>query len=235
MENIAAGQVANRQGCDHNSRGVHSLQLLPARRALKPALLLALLIPAAAQAEDEITGEIEAEDFDVERVAPWSVGVAFERSGDTLLGGDPVEDQLIGPSLVFRGRHLGLNLRLMASPADGIENVRGLFALGARGYHEALGLEWSYGIGTAFSARLEDHFWIFLVSPVELGAAIYRGGSARIDLFLGARYFVAGDLINTFLIDPNGFNNEAAQAVLDQKRERGWEVFVTLVFAHILD
>jgi hypothetical protein len=43
-------------------------------------------------------------------------------------------------------------------------------------------------------------------------------------------------LINTFLIDPNGFDNEDAQRELDVARDkRPWRGFLRIVFARRID
>jgi hypothetical protein len=237
VERISASRVADRQGEDRpfGHPRLHSSWVAPKKAALKALCVALALTCGAGPARAQTAEEIEADDFELPEVSPWSIGIAFERTGATLFGGDVFEDQLIGLSLIRRGRHLGLETRLMLSPSTRVENMRGLLAGGARAYLELFGTELSYGVGATIAARLRDHFWLVHLAPVEVGVALYREGSARIDLFVGARYLVAGDLINTFLLDPNGFNNEIAEEDLATKKERGWEAFITIVFAHVLD
>ena len=49
------------------------------------------------------------------------------------------------------------------------------------------------------------------------------------------RRIVAGELINSFLVDPNGFNNEGAQDELAATRRSPWEGFLLLNFGRRVD
>ena len=89
----------------------------------------------------------------------------------------------------------------------------------------------SYGVGVSIEARLRDSFWVAYATPLELGIPLYRGDSAEHHLFFGARHSMAGSLINSYLLDPNGYNNEQSLEELAVLREEHpWQVYVALVF-----
>ena len=64
--------------------------------------------------------------------------------------------------------------------------------------------------------RFEDHFWLLHLTPLEISAVLFRKRTLDIELFVRARGAVTGKLIDSFLLDPNGFQNESAQATLDR-------------------
>jgi hypothetical protein len=166
------------------------------------------------------------------------VGVAFERGDDNLVGKDFFGDQLIGITATYRSSMAGLGGRLMISPKFERANffeLRALGGLDARAYIDVLGLEWSLGLGILVEARLRDHFWLSYLTPLEIGATVFEHGSLQVQAFAGVRYLYSGSLINTFLLDPNGFNNENAVDALADERDRPWEIFLRIAFTRRID
>ena len=94
----------------------------------------------------------------------------------------------------------------------------------------------SYGVGVLGELRFEEHFWLIQGTPIELSAVLYRRRTFEIELSAGMRVVLAGKLINSFLLDPNGFRNEDAQADLDRARhEDRARGFIRLIFSRRLD
>jgi hypothetical protein len=115
-------------------------------------------------------------------------------------------------------------------------DTRWVFAGGLRGYAALFGTELSYGVSAHAELRLEDHFWLGYATPLELGAVVFDKRSFRVEVFLGARRVFAGHLLNHFLIDPNGIDNENALDELNrQKRAEAWKGFFRLVFSRKID
>ena len=169
--------------------------------------------------------------WEVESEAHWVLGLALERGGTNVVGDDVLRDQLIGLSFAFRWRFLEPHVRLMASPTVGrYQNTRMLAGGGLRLHVSLLDFDFSYGGGAHFEARLDDHYWLVGVTPFEVGLTVWDRGSWRIQVHTGARLIVAGELINSFMIDPNGFNNENARDELDDTRDQPWEGFVLVTF-----
>lgn len=163
----------------------------------------------------------------------WSVGIALERFGSGFSG----NDNLVGIATMFRIRSFGPHALVMSKPSpEGYEESRFLAGAGLRGYFTALGVSMSYGVGVHAEVRLEDHFWLAYATPLELGAVLWSRNSWDVELFVGARRAFAGELIDQFLIDPNGFDNENAQDELDRVRhDDPWRAFVRVVFARRID
>jgi hypothetical protein len=163
----------------------------------------------------------------------WVVSVAAEQ-----FGRDPDSlDALYGVSVMYRLDSWGPHLLAMSKPnSGGFEDSRFLAGAGLRGYLPVLGTEMSYGVSVHAEARLEDHFWLAYATPLELGVVLYSKNSWDLELFFGARRAFAGELINHFLIDPNGFDNENAADELERVTElEPWRGFVRLVFGRRLD
>jgi hypothetical protein len=100
---------------------------------------------------------------------------------------------------------------------------------GLRAHFAALGVDLSIGVGAHAELRLRDHWWLAYASPLELGASILERGSLRVRLMLGVRRVFAGDLINIFLVDPNGFeSNDARAALRTLESEHPWQSFLLL-------
>jgi hypothetical protein len=202
------------------------------RFALASALLL-MASPSFAQESDEHVGPVLPPHLAEDQETFWSVGMALERFGTGYTG----SDNLIGVAAMFRYRSFGPHALLMAKPSpDGYEDSRFLFGLGLRGYFPLLGTSFSYGVGVHGEVRLEDHFWLAYATPFELGAVVFRKNSWDIEVFLGARRAIGGALIDHYLIDPNGFDNEDARDELNEARhDDPWRLFLRVVFARRID
>lgn len=154
------------------------------------------------------------------RLAPepwhfWRVGLGLERFGTGFEG----SDYLAALAVSFRYRAFTPNLLLLAKPrlgTDGYEESRFVLGVGLRSYVKLWNMDFSYGCGVQGELRFEDHFWLIHATPLELSAVVYRKRTLDIEVFLGARTAATGHLIDSFLLDPNGFQNESAQAALDR-------------------
>lgn len=161
----------------------------------------------------------------------FEVGVGVEQFGSDIGG----SDTLLGVTAQLRTRDVGGHLLFEAKPeAAGIEDTRFLLGLGGRVHFSVLGARLSYGAGVHGEIRLEDHYWLFTGTPAELGAVVLSHGSWEIELFAGVRHPMAGSLIQHFLIDPNGFDNEDARDRL-YDRKHTWVGFARLVFSRRID
>ncbi len=160
------------------------------------------------------------------------VGVAFERGDDTIYGEDLLGDQLIGATVVYRTGDVGFGGRLLMSPKferSSILELRGQIGLDLR-YYFTYGLDWSVGLGASAEARLGDHLWLAYANLLELGVTVYESRTFAARLFAGVRYAFGGNLVNWFLVDPNGFDNEIARDELDDELDDPFEGFVRIVF-----
>jgi hypothetical protein len=130
-------------------------------------------------------------------------------------------------------------VQLMARPGIGTEdyeNTRLLAGAGLRAYLPIWDQRLSYAIGLLGELRFEEHFWLAYATPIELGAVVYRKHSLEIEVFAGARRAFAGALINSFLLDPNGFENEDAAERLGRARnEDAWHGFARIVISRRID
>jgi hypothetical protein len=189
--------------------------------------------PVSDNPVDAIIGRVLPPPLAPESTHYFAVGVGVERFGSEL----PGSDTLVGLTAMLRLRAFGPHALVMLKPdVDGYEQTRLLAGLGLRGYVPLLGTEFSYGVGVHAEVRLEDHFWLAYATPLELGAIVYRKGTLDIELFVGARRAMGGALIDNFLIDPNGFDNENAEDELRKVRyDDPWRGFVRVVFAHRID
>ena len=204
--------------------------------AVAAAMGVGLVGPAALADETAGTRAYLPPGIAVSSSSYWIVGVAFDRAADNVVREQLIDDQLFGPSVVHRWGALGLGSKLMLSPNfDAIENVRGLAALMARYRVQIAGRPWMLGVAGGIEARLHDHFWLAYLSPVEIGAPLYTDGTARVYLFVGLRRNIAGQLINSYLIDPNGFDNGNAERVLADEKSAPWEASISLVFGRRID
>lgn len=206
------------------------------------AALAAAPAPPEDAAEDVLTSSAEApllpRRLSARPTTYGVVGVGVERFGSNFTGSDQFDNQLVGLTGMWRISAFGPHALLMTKPAvEHFRDSRFLVGLGLRGFYRVRGFtELSYGVGSHFEARLEDHYWLAYVTPLELGATIWDKGSWNIELFVGARRAVGGSLINHYLIDPNGFNDAEAREELDRARhERPWKGFVRVVFARRID
>jgi hypothetical protein len=163
----------------------------------------------------------------------WSVGLGVERFGAKV----DDDNNLIGIATMLRIRSFGPHALLMVEPSEeGYQDSRFLGGVGLRGYFPLLGTSFSYGVGVHAEIRLKDHFWLAYATPLELGAVLWSKDSWDIELFVGVRRAFAGELIDHFLIDPNGFDNENARDELETIRhDDPWRGFLRLVFARRID
>jgi hypothetical protein len=210
------------------------------------AVLAAALLAASGPAQSEPSHDIQdgangapllPRDFDVWPSTHWVVGLALETARHRIDQDELVRDLLAGLSVTFRYRAWGPHARLLLEPGgERYNEIRYFGAAGLRGYMPLAGTELSYGVGVHFDARLAHHYWLAGATPLELGATLYRAGTWRIELFAGARYAFAGALVDSFLIDPNGFDNADAHEDLQNARdEQPWEVYLTLTFGRRID
>lgn len=145
----------------------------------------------------------------------WRVGLGLERFGTGFEG----SDYLAALAVAYRYRSFVPNLLFLAKPrlsTEGYEESRFVLGLGLRSYVKLWGVDVSYGSGVQGELRFEDHFWLLHLTPIELSAVLLRKRTLDVELFVGARGAVTGELIDSFLLDPNGFQNESAQATLDR-------------------
>jgi hypothetical protein len=189
--------------------------------------------PSGAEQDDAMRGRVLPEKLAPRSNSYFSVGVALERFGREVAG----NDNLFGLAAMWRIYSFAPHALLMSKPSDaGLEDSRFLAGLGLRGYFPLLGTSFSYGVGVHAEMRLEDHYWLAYATPLELGAVIWAKDSWDIEIFVGARRAMAGDLINHFFIDPNGFDNENAREELNRLRtDTPWQGFLRLVFARRID
>jgi hypothetical protein len=166
----------------------------------------------------------------------WEVALGFERAGDGMASGLDPDDELLSLGVGLKGDWLGTHLTVSVSPnllGEFVE-VRGMGTLGLRAFTELGGVELSYGVNAQIEARLQDHFWLAYVSPAEVGVTLYEKGTARVRLLGGVRLNLAGELINSYLIDPNGFLSESAARDLETVKSRSAEGQVSLVYVRTL-
>jgi hypothetical protein len=206
-------------------------------RAVSAAAFLlasALSFTAAAQAPRPRPADDRTVVLARERSNFFLVGVGVEHFGNTIKSFGRGQDILLGPTLAWRiASVFEPHLEVMITPFSGpIENLRLLGTLGARTYWRVPKLtEISVGWAIHAEARLQDHYWLASLTPIELGATLYRKGSLRIQLFTGFRAGFGGALIDSFLLDPNGFQDQdARQALEDARLHSPWKLFVRFVF-----
>ena len=185
------------------------------------ALSLVWVDPAAAadnapkRDEAVMQGPVLPAHLVAERPGFWRVGLGLERFGTGFEG----SDYLAALSVAYRYRAFVPNLLFLAKPrlsTEGYEESRFVLGLGLRSYVKLWGVDVSYGTGVQGELRFEDHFWLLHLTPLELSAVLFRRRTLDIEFFVGARGAVTGKLIDSFLLDPNGFQNESAQAALDR-------------------
>lgn len=202
-----------------------------------PIAALLVLFAADAAAFEPVGETIDRAQWGRPPSSHWLVGVVFERGDDNIVGRDLLGDQLLGLGVGRRSSDVELGGRLLISPKlerQTLLDLRAQLGLDLRLYRR-FGLEWSVGAGVAAEVRLGDHFWLLYANLLEVGATVYETQTLEVRLLAGMRYLVQGDLLNTFLIDPNGFDNENAQDVLDGEHARPLEGFLRLVFQRRID
>ncbi len=165
----------------------------------------------------------------------WVVSGGVERFGGGVTGGD----FLLALATTLRVSAFAPNALFLAKPylgTTGYEDSRFALGLGLRAYLPVLGTEVSYGFGVLGELRFQDHFWLAYATPLELSCVLYRKNTFEIEVFTGIRRAFTGHLLNVFLLDPNGYENEQAQSDLDHATsEHAWHGFVRLVISRRLD
>lgn len=162
----------------------------------------------------------------------WWPTVVFERSSTNITGVRSIDETRFGLGLAYRTGSISPHIRAVISPSlRTYQNLAGAAGAGLRVHFELGGVPLSYGIGMSIEARLRDSLWLAYATPVEVGMPLYRGDSAEHYLFVGARHSLAGALINSYLLDPNGYDNEDSLDQLSELRDaHAWQLYVSLVF-----
>ena len=162
----------------------------------------------------------------------WWPTVVLERASTHLTGARSLDETRFGLSLAYRTGTLSPHVRALVSPSiDRYQDLALMAGVGLRVHFELAGVPLSYGTGLSLEARFRDSLWLAYAAPLELGTALYRGDSAEHYVFVGARHSLAGALINSYLLDPNGYESEAARAELHRMRDgSAWQIYVALVF-----
>lgn len=212
----------------------------PARRHLRSLALGAVLglSPTASSAggasgrDEAAGGAYLSRGWDVASPRFWWPAVVFERASTNLTGVRSVDETRFGLMLAYRTGSLSPHLRALISPSLGAyQNIAGAAAAGVRVHFELGGVALSYGVGLSIEARLRDSLWLAYATPIELGTPLYRGDSAEHHLFVGARHSMAGALINSYLLDPNGYDNEdSLDRLRDLRDAHAWQLYISLVF-----
>jgi hypothetical protein len=161
------------------------------------------------------------------------VGVGVEHTQKDVAKFGQGQDVLVGPTIAARIAMFEPHLELLLTPLAGTyEKWRALANLGGRTQLHAPVLgEFSLGFAFHAEARLEDHFALLSFTPIEFGTVAFRKGSFQVRLFIGLRAAFTGTLIDSYLIDPNGFRDEEAQAALqDATLHTPWRGFVRFAF-----
>lgn len=203
------------------------------RAAAIVAALVCTLVGRAASAEETrgpSLAELAAKD------PPWTVGIVAERGLHAIIDKALVDDQLFGLGVTrYVARRYGIHARALVSPNyNDIVNTRGFFGAGLRLRTDVFGVTTFLGAGAHVEARLRNHYWLTYVTPFEVGVTLWTHGSFRVELYAGARAVIAGDLVNHFLLDPNGVNNVLANEALDAEKRRPWEGYLSLVVGRAL-
>jgi hypothetical protein len=162
----------------------------------------------------------------------WWPTVVFERGSTHITGVRSVDETRFGLSLAYRSRTLSPHLRALVSPSLGAyHNLAGMLGGGLRAHFDLAGVSLSYGVGLSIETRLRDSLWLSYATPIEIGASLYRGSSAEHFVFVGARRTLAGALINSYLLDPNGYDNEGyVERLAELRDENAWQLFVSIAF-----
>ncbi|MBX3262037.1 MAG: hypothetical protein KIS78_28815 [Labilithrix sp.] len=213
---------------------------MPHRRRILAgkALAVAAAVAALGAAPSARAAEDEAPTFEdaVARRPDWTAGIVLERSIRSVVGESLVDDQLFGLSATrFVAGRYGIHARLLVSPnVERFVDTRGVAALGFRLRTRVLGVDTFLGSGAHVEARLRTHYWLGYVAPLELGVTAWKKGSFRVEVFVGMRGILAGDLVNSYLIDPNGVDNAQAADALAARRARPWESYLSIVLGRAM-
>lgn len=197
---------------------------------------VSLVTPAKADEVVDRHPAILAEHFETHSPNYWLVGVSGE-AGLLKLTDTRIDDLRVGVTIDYRRGAWGPYLRVSAGPGgrDAPQNLSAAAESGLRAHFPLGGHEFSYGVGTQLEVRLRSGLWLATATPLELGTDLWSRGSGRIQLHVGLRRVFAGQLINSYLLDPNGFDNEnRADELAEIKEDRPWQAFVRLTFARQL-
>ncbi len=200
--------------------------------AVRAALFGMTLVATAPAREDSASPPYFSSQRSVESSGFWWPSVVFERGSTHLRGERSVDETRFGLGIAYSSRSVSPHLRALISPSVGAyQNLAGMAGGGVRVHFELGGVPLSYGVGLSIEARLRDSLWLAYATPIEIGAPLYRGQSAEHYLFVGARHSMAGALINSFLLDPNGYDNEdSLDRLADLREAHAWQLYVSLVF-----
>jgi hypothetical protein len=200
--------------------------------------VLSAALPAGAQLSRFADGGatlMEPEEIDPTHFSLVGLAVERNRPGADF---ELFEDTLAGLYIGHRWGWFDFALKLMVSSnyaSNSIREWRTLGSLSLRAAFELLGLSWTYGVGTQFEIRLDDHYWLLFAVPAELGLVIWNEGSWHIQLLTGPRILVAGELVDNFIIDPTGINNAEAEANLSDEKSQRFDLFLGVAFTRVID
>jgi hypothetical protein len=187
---------------------------------------------AAAEHDDTADGHYLAAESSVRSSRFWWPTLVLERASSHVSGPRSVDETRFGVALAYRTQSLSPHFRALISPSlRKYQNLAAMAGAGLRVHFEVGGLPLSYGTGLSIEARLRDSLWLAYATPVEIGTPLYRSDSAEHYVFIGARHSMAGALINSYLLDPNGYDNEDSLDELDRLRdEHAWQFYISFVF-----
>jgi hypothetical protein len=162
----------------------------------------------------------------------WWPTVVLERASTHLRGVRSIDETRFGLALAYRTTSLSPHLRALISPSlHAYENLAVMAGAGVRVHFELGDIPFSYGVGLSIEARLRDSIWLAYATPVEIGAPLYRGDSAEYYVFIGARHSMGGALINSYLLDPNGYDNQDSfDRLAELREEHAWQLYVSFAF-----
>ena len=157
--------------------------------------------------------------------------VALERGVGQWDGASALDETRIGLAMAYRWPWISPHLKLLVSPnIDAYQNVSAAAGLGVRAHLDRLGMPLSLGAGSHVETRLRHSIWLTDLTPLEVGVPLFEQGSAEHYVFVGIRYAVMGKLINSYLVDPNGFDNEISEGTLDAMLSSPWQLYIAFVF-----
>jgi hypothetical protein len=203
------------------------------------AVLIQFGLPgrASAAAPEDVARSSLASEWAERSPRFWWPTIVLERASTHLTGVRSIDETRFGLSLAYRTSSLSPHVRALISPSlAAYQNLAGMAALGLRVHFALGGIPFSYGVGASIEARLRDSLWLAYATPLEIGTPIYRGDSAEHYVFIGARRTMAGALINSYLLDPNGYDNQNSRDQLAELRdEHAWQLYVSFAFGRRIE
>jgi hypothetical protein len=206
--------------------------------ALGLGALLGTSAEALADAPDQsVASSFLATERAVHSSRFWWPTVVLERASTHLRGVRSIDETRFGLALAYRTGSLSPHLRALISPSlEAYENVAAMAGAGVRVHFDLGDVPLSYGVGLSIEARLRDSIWLAYATPVEIGAPLYRGDSAEYYVFVGARHSMAGALINSYLLDPNGYDNQDSfDRLAELREEHAWQLYVSFAFGRRIE